>query len=103
MTSTRRAWSSAPGSSTSAKPATQWSSPPTITPSGADELIFLDMTATSDKRGTVVELAGRTADEVFVPFTIGGGLLEVTDAQAVLDAGADKLSVTRPRWRVRSW
>jgi imidazole glycerol-phosphate synthase subunit HisF len=60
---------------------------------GADELIFLDITATSDKRATVVELARRAADEVFVPFTIGGGVREVGDAQAVLDAGADKVSV----------
>jgi cyclase len=60
---------------------------------GADELIFLDITATSDKRETIVELARRTADNVFVPFTIGGGLRSVRDAQAVLDAGADKVSV----------
>jgi len=61
--------------------------------SGADELVFLDITATSDKRATVVELARRAADEVFVPFTIGGGIASVEDAQAVLDAGADKVSV----------
>jgi cyclase len=60
---------------------------------GADELIFLDITATSDKRATVVELARRAADEVFVPFTIGGGVREVADAHGVLDAGADKVSV----------
>jgi len=60
---------------------------------GADELVFLDITATSDKRATVVELARRAADEVFVPFTIGGGIASVADAQAVLDAGADKVSV----------
>src|ERR671914_972017 len=60
---------------------------------GADELVFLDITATSDKRRTIVELARRTADNVFVPFTIGGGLRSVEDAQAVLDAGADKVSV----------
>ena len=60
---------------------------------GADELVFLDITATSDKRQTVVELARRAADEVFVPFTIGGGVRQVADAQAVLDAGADKVSV----------
>ena len=60
---------------------------------GADELVFLDITATSDKRGTMVELARRTADNVFVPFTIGGGLRSVEDAQAVLDAGADKVAV----------
>jgi len=60
---------------------------------GADELVFLDITATSDKRETVVELARRAADEVFVPFTIGGGVRSAADAQAVLDAGADKVSV----------
>jgi cyclase len=60
---------------------------------GADELVFLDITATSDKRGTAVELARRTADDVFIPFTIGGGIRSVDDAQAVLDAGADKVSV----------
>jgi cyclase len=60
---------------------------------GADELIFLDITATSDKRATVVDLARRAADQVFVPFTIGGGVRSVEDAQAVLDAGADKVSV----------
>jgi cyclase len=60
---------------------------------GADEVIFLDITATSDKRGTVVDLARRAADEVFVPFTIGGGVRAVSDAQAVLDAGADKVAV----------
>lgn len=60
---------------------------------GADELVFLDITATADKRATVVELARRAADDVFVPFTIGGGVRAVQDAQAVLDAGADKVSV----------
>jgi cyclase len=60
---------------------------------GADEVVFLDITATSAKRDTIVDLARRTADEVFVPFTIGGGIRSVTDAQDVLDAGADKVSV----------
>jgi cyclase len=60
---------------------------------GADELVFLDITATSDKRGTMVELARRTADNVFIPFTVGGGIRSVQDAQAVLDAGADKVAV----------
>jgi cyclase len=60
---------------------------------GADELVFLDITATSDKRATVVELARRAADDVFVPFTIGGGVRSVADAHAVLDAGADKVSI----------
>ncbi len=60
---------------------------------GADELVFLDITATHERRETIVELARRTADEVFVPFTIGGGIRSVQDAQAVLDAGADKVAV----------
>jgi cyclase len=60
---------------------------------GADEVVLLDITATSDKRATVVELARRAADELFIPFTIGGGIRSVADAQAVLDAGADKVSV----------
>jgi cyclase len=60
---------------------------------GADELVFLDITATSDKRETVVDLARRTADDVFIPFTIGGGIRSVADAQAVLDSGADKVSI----------
>jgi imidazole glycerol-phosphate synthase subunit HisF len=60
---------------------------------GADELVFLDITATHEKRDTMVALARRTADNVFVPFTIGGGIRSVADAQAVLDAGADKISI----------
>src|SRR5947209_7169635 len=60
---------------------------------GADELVFLDITATSDKRATVVGLARSAADGVFIPFTIGGGIRSVADAQAVLDAGADKVSI----------
>src|SRR3954465_10719693 len=60
---------------------------------GADELIFLDITATSDKRPPGVDRPRRAADEVFVPFTIGGGVREVADAHAMLDAGADKVAV----------
>jgi cyclase len=60
---------------------------------GADELVFLDITATAERRETIARLARRTADEVFVPFTIGGGIRSVGDAQAVLDAGADKVAV----------
>ncbi len=60
---------------------------------GADELVFLDITASHESRDTIVELARRTADDVFIPFTIGGGVRTVEDAQAVLDAGADKVSV----------
>ena len=60
---------------------------------GADELVFLDITASHERRDTIVELARRTADNVFIPFTIGGGIRSVADAQAVLDAGADKVAV----------
>ena len=60
---------------------------------GADELVFLDITASHEGRETIVDLARRTADNVFIPFTIGGGIRSVQDAQAVLDAGADKVSV----------
>jgi imidazole glycerol-phosphate synthase subunit HisF len=60
---------------------------------GADEIVFLDITASYEKRETMVALARRTADEVFIPFTIGGGVRSASDAQAVLDAGCDKVSV----------
>jgi imidazole glycerol-phosphate synthase subunit HisF len=60
---------------------------------GADELVFLDITASHEARETIVQLARRTADNVFIPFTIGGGIRSREDAQAVLDAGADKVSV----------
>jgi imidazole glycerol-phosphate synthase subunit HisF len=60
---------------------------------GADELVFLDITATHERRETIAQLARSTADDVFVPFTIGGGIRSVADAQMVLDAGADKVSV----------
>src|SRR5436853_7071911 len=60
---------------------------------GGDEIVFLDITASHEKRDTIVDLARRTANDVFVPFTIGGGIRSVADAQAVLDAGADKVSV----------
>src|SRR4051794_26151710 len=60
---------------------------------GADEIVFLDITASHERRETVAELARRSADDVFIPFTIGGGVRSAEDAQAVLDAGADKVSV----------
>ncbi len=60
---------------------------------GADEIVFLDITASHERRETAAELARRCADEVFIPFTIGGGIRSVEDAQAVLDAGSDKVSV----------
>ena len=57
---------------------------------GADELVFLDITATHERRDTIVDLARRTADNVFVPFTIGGGIRSVSDAD--LEEGADRLA-----------
>lgn len=60
---------------------------------GADELTFLDITASSDKRDIVAELVRRVADEVFIPFTVGGGLRTLEDIRAVLRSGADKVSL----------
>ncbi|MCY3890941.1 MAG: HisA/HisF-related TIM barrel protein, partial [bacterium] len=60
---------------------------------GADEVVFLDITASSDQRETTLELVHRTAEEVFIPFTIGGGIRTVDDARRLLRAGADKVSV----------
>src|SRR5436309_4301904 len=60
---------------------------------GADEVVFLDITASSDARDTMVDVVARTADEVFIPLTVGGGVRSVDDARALLRAGADKVSV----------
>jgi cyclase len=60
---------------------------------GADELVFLDITASSDGRDTMVEVVARTAEEVFIPFTVGGGIRGVEDARLMLRSGADKVSV----------
>jgi cyclase len=60
---------------------------------GADELVFLDITASSDARGTIVEVVARTAEEVFIPFTVGGGVGDVNDVRRLLRAGADKVSL----------
>jgi cyclase len=60
---------------------------------GADEVVFLDITASSDARDTILEVATRTAEEVFIPFTVGGGIRQVEDARRLLRAGADKVSV----------
>ena len=60
---------------------------------GADELVFLDITASSDHRDTVVDMVEKVADRVFIPFTVGGGIRTVSDARAILRAGADKVSV----------
>jgi len=60
---------------------------------GADELVFLDITATSDNRGTMVDVVRRTAEQVFIPLTVGGGIREVADMRVMLNSGADKVSV----------
>jgi cyclase len=60
---------------------------------GADELVFLDITASSDDRDTMLDVVTRTAEQVFIPFTVGGGIRSVDDARRMLRAGADKVSV----------
>ncbi|MBQ6814642.1 MAG: imidazole glycerol phosphate synthase subunit HisF [Lachnospiraceae bacterium] len=60
---------------------------------GADELVFLDITASSDQRKTVVDMVNRVAENVFIPFTVGGGIRTVDDFKEVLRAGADKVAV----------
>jgi cyclase len=60
---------------------------------GADELVFLDITASSDGRKTMIEVVSRTAEQVFIPFTVGGGISSVEDIRNMLKAGADKVSL----------
>src|SRR6266705_569350 len=60
---------------------------------GADEVVLLDITATHERRATLLETVNRTAHELFVPFTVGGGVRTLEDAGAVFDAGADKISI----------
>ncbi len=60
---------------------------------GADELVFLDITASSDNRATVTDMVRRVAEKVFIPFTVGGGIRTVEDFKAILREGADKISV----------
>lgn len=60
---------------------------------GADELCFLDITATSDGRGTIIDVVRHVAEEVFIPLTVGGGIREISDIRALLEAGADKVSI----------
>ena len=67
---------------------------------GADELVFLDVAATVENRSTLVELVARTARELFIPLTVGGGIRSVDDAKAVIRAGADKVSINSAAvWR----
>jgi len=60
---------------------------------GADELVFLDITASSDSRDTMIDVVRRTADQVFIPLTVGGGIRSVADMRAMLSAGADKIFI----------
>ena len=60
---------------------------------GADELVFLDITASSDNRSTVVDMVRRVAERVFIPFTVGGGIRTVEDFKMLLREGADKISI----------
>jgi cyclase len=60
---------------------------------GADEVVFLDITASSANRGTIVDVVARTAEQVFIPLTVGGGVRSVDDARALLRAGADKVAI----------
>ena len=60
---------------------------------GIDELVFLDITATNQKRKTVVDLVERIAREIFIPFTVGGGIKTIDDIKDILNAGADKVSI----------
>ena len=60
---------------------------------GADELVFLDITASHEGRAPVIDLAAKVAEEVFIPFTVGGGLRTVSDIREALRAGAEKVSI----------
>ncbi len=60
---------------------------------GADEIVFLDITASAEKRGTMVEVAWKTAEKVFIPYTVGGGIRTIQDIRKLLKAGADKISL----------
>ena len=62
---------------------------------GADELVFLDITATNEKRKTTVEMVKKVASQVFIPFTVGGGINSIDDMKLLLQAGADKIAIDR--------
>ena len=92
-TSTPAASSRASTSRTCATPATRSSSPGATATQGADELTFLDVTASSGDRATMYDVVARTAEEVFIPLTVGGGVRTVDDVDRLLRAGADKVGV----------
>lgn len=60
---------------------------------GADEIVFLDITASHERRKTIIDLASRTAEQVFIPFTVGGGIRTIDDFREILKVGADKISI----------
>ena len=63
---------------------------------GADELVFLDIRASTDDRGTIIDVVHRTAEQVFMPLCVGGGIRTIEDIRALLNAGADKVSINTP-------
>src|SRR5207245_9016728 len=69
---------------------------------GADELVLLDIRASHEARGILIDLVSRVADRLFVPFTVGGGIRSVADAQQVLRAGADKVTASATAVRARA-
>ncbi len=73
--------------------AIRWNSPQRYNDQGADELVFLDITASSDAREIMADVVARTARQVFIPLTVGGGIRSVADARKILLSGADKVSV----------
>ncbi|GAH23996.1 unnamed protein product, partial [marine sediment metagenome] len=66
---------------------------------GADEIVFLDITASHERRKTVVDLASKTAEKVFIPFTIGGGISRIEHIREILQKGADKISISTSAFR----
>ncbi len=63
---------------------------------GADELVFLDITASHEARNTMIDVVSKTAEQVFIPFTVGGGIKNIEDIRNILNAGADKVSINSP-------
>ena len=86
-------WSRVSSSSISVMRVIRWKSHDVTTMEGADELTFLDITASSDQRETMVHVVEQVAGEVFIPLTVGGGIREIADIQRMLNAGADKVGI----------